>query len=820
MATKDLIFRILGIDQASPTVNRVAAAMDRLGRTGTTSMALLAGSSGAAGTAVAAALGGLPLVFAGLGAVALRESDAVGDAWRDLGETMRVGLAQDASSMEDTFVASAQEIGAAYTQLRPQLEAAFAASTDDVMALTRGVTGFARNAMPGLVTAVQAAGPVTAALGQMMVTLGTTTGEFFAIIATGAPAAATGVTHLGAIIDAVLPAAGSALVALTGVWAEHGDQVARIVARLMAVLGELGGSALPLVSSSLGVTLDVLEGVLVVIGPMADQLGPLIGMWIALSGALRLVGMSRTAVEGVTAAVANFRKEAEASGDRGRGVGKFGAALGGVMGLLGGPWGVAVLGATMLLAHFGRESESAAGDQRSLASALRDSGGAFDANARQALYNSEAYQQVATHVKNAGLSQGEFIDALVAGGDAFDDLKARLHTMDELPEGFRNLSKEARDAFYVQADASQHAAAAMDSLRGIVVGATRDFEREREALYGTTAAMLTAMPGATSLREAMKTLKDETADTSSRVDALNAAWRRLFGISITMEEATAQFEAGLDEIRTSIDGAKEAGSGWMANLISATGQLNITTEAGRTFQAQLVEQGNAYRELAQTSYDTALQQGQSQQQATAATVAATEQRRQQFIAEMLQMGFNANQAQQLANRYLGMPKDVLTTIRAETAQAQSAIDRFIRDNTGRVIGVRVVTSSGPAIKPAGGGMPYMAEGGPVHAGRSYIVGEEGPEIFTPKMAGTVTAHGQSMEVLRNLTQPRPVPPMMSPRMAREAARRELSAAAAAGDDERIVRLLMQALERVSVQMDGRTVGAMQGRQASLIGRTG
>ena len=35
----------------------------------------------------------------------------------------------------------------------------------------------------------------------------------------------------------------------------------------------------------------------------------------------------------------------------------------------------------------------------------------------------------------------------------------------------------------------------------------------------------------------------------------------------------------------------------------------------------------------------------------------------------------------------------------------------------------------------------MAEGGPVRSGRSYLVGEEGPELFTPNRAGSITPNG-------------------------------------------------------------------------------
>ena len=38
---------------------------------------------------------------------------------------------------------------------------------------------------------------------------------------------------------------------------------------------------------------------------------------------------------------------------------------------------------------------------------------------------------------------------------------------------------------------------------------------------------------------------------------------------------------------------------------------------------------------------------------------------------------------------------------------------------------------------------YLAEGGPAQAGESYVVGEKGPEVFTPNVTGTVTANDDS-----------------------------------------------------------------------------
>lgn len=55
-------------------------------------------------------------------------------------------------------------------------------------------------------------------------------------------------------------------------------------------------------------------------------------------------------------------------------------------------------------------------------------------------------------------------------------------------------------------------------------------------------------------------------------------------------------------------------------------------------------------------------------------------------------------------------------------------------------GVNTVT--GVVGIPAIPSIPYLAKGGTAHAGRSYLVGEEGPELFTPGVTGRVTSNEQ------------------------------------------------------------------------------
>jgi phage-related minor tail protein len=56
----------------------------------------------------------------------------------------------------------------------------------------------------------------------------------------------------------------------------------------------------------------------------------------------------------------------------------------------------------------------------------------------------------------------------------------------------------------------------------------------------------------------------------------------------------------------------------------------------------------------------------------------------------------------------------------------------------------VVSSAMAAMLPVGGA---RAEGGPVDAGRSYLVGENGPEMFVPAAGGTIVPNARPSIVL-------------------------------------------------------------------------
>jgi hypothetical protein len=702
MSAKDLIFTILGVDKTSDVLDKVGDSFNDLASKGSSSIKALAASSVAGAAVAAGAITALPLMFAGIGAAALRENALVRGAFADLGNEVRTGLAQDAQPMAATFVDSAEQIRGAFRDLRPELREGFVAAKPHVEALTRGVTTFAREAVPGMVSGVKKAGPVFKGLESFLGDAGRGLGDFFEIVSDGAPGAGAFFEDLGNLTRDVLPSVAEDVVMLTEVWEEHGDQAVRVVADLVDVVGELGSSAMPIASTAMGYGLDVLEGILAVIGPMADQLGPLIGIWMALSVAMRAIGATRGVIDNVSTSVANLREKAgTAAGPTG--LAKVQAVASGLLGVLGGPWGLALTAATIGLAMYGQKSQDAANDQRSLAGALKESAGAFDANARSAILNSEQYKDMRDNVRAAGFTHSELIDAVSRGGSEWDRFKSRVQAVIDAETKYSDNGEAAIVVTSEKGKAAGFLSGQLDDLRNVVSGAEDDFRDEQQAIRGSTDAMNSAVPGSDALREALKVLGKTTAETTERADALNRAWKIMFGEQIGLEEATADYLQGMADLREQIDDTKESVGDWRGALVSADGQINTSTEQGRSLLGNLTQQGDAYRTLAQTAYDTALRQTGSQELATAAAQRAVDERRGQFMAEMQAMGFTEGQARRLADTYLGMPKDVMTFLKLlGVTDFEQQIANMTRDRIVKIV-----------VKSSGASQPYNAAGQPV-----------------------------------------------------------------------------------------------------------
>lgn len=79
----------------------------------------------------------------------------------------------------------------------------------------------------------------------------------------------------------------------------------------------------------------------------------------------------------------------------------------------------------------------------------------------------------------------------------------------------------------------------------------------------------------------------------------------------------------------------------------------------------------------------------------------------------------------------------------------SAFDRIASSSASAAASIRTIASGAAtsAVLGVGGGLLGRASGGPVNAGQTYVVGERGPELFTPGQSGNITPNGASERMM-------------------------------------------------------------------------
>ncbi|OQO89935.1 hypothetical protein B1813_19030 [Saccharomonospora piscinae] len=319
-------------DGATESVERQGRATERVARRANVQFralatAIIAGLPAASSVASGALVGGLGAAFIGVGAIGLRESEALRATWEGLGSTLSDDLADDAAVLEDELVGAADQIDEAFQRLRPQLRAAFAGSEPLVEDFVGSLTDMAERAMPGFVEAIENAGPAVSGFRGLAGQLGQTVGDLAAELSDYSDEAGEGFVHLGDLVDEVLLGIAPILGDLTTLWAEHGDQVADVVGGLLDSLGSITSGALPGFSSALGVALELLSAVLAVIEPIAPALGTMAGAWLAVTAAMKAVGVVRSAVSGVAGSVARLGDSMQNTATKAKGFRAAGAAI-------------------------------------------------------------------------------------------------------------------------------------------------------------------------------------------------------------------------------------------------------------------------------------------------------------------------------------------------------------------------------------------------------------------------------------------------------------------------------------------------------------
>lgn len=347
-----------------------------------------------------------------------------------------------------------------------------------------------------------------------------------------------------------------------------------------------------------------------------------------------------------------IRNSGTAADGAAAGTNRFRSALGGAVGALGGPWGIAITAGIAALGVFAAAKADASQKVMDYTEAIKADSGAIGENTRAVAINALETEGVLGLAEQYGLSLEQVTNAALGNASAMTtvnkEIDRQIAYWDDLDAAGKVSAEQAGDHITQLMELR-------DALNGESTAVTEAVDahgRKTEALGESTDAMAAAAWQTRDLRDALDEL------TESNLSAANAE----LGFQVALDSAT---EAAANNGAT-LDLNTEAGQANRRELINLA-------EATHTQTAAMDENGASAGEL----------------------IVQTRKAREEFIKVADDMGLTADQAVDLANEYLGIPGDVETEI--------------LVNATGKWSSVPVNAD----MSPRGGQSEFFAEGGHV-----------------------------------------------------------------------------------------------------------
>lgn len=380
------------------------------------------------------------------------------------------------------------------------------------------------------------------------------------------------------------------------------------------------------------------------------------------------------------------------------GVGAVGLALGAI-----------VVAGALVVSHF---AEISAGADE-FASTLDKSTGSMTKYSRELVAKKLAESNASDISKIAGVSQKQLTDAVLEGGDALDDIIAKLNSKNTVAGMFDGTSITAGNAV-----------ADIVKVRASVEQGQDQWESYKEGLAEVEAT-------SEEQSESLASLAGAADDTRDSVQELADEIRNFGSAQFDVEEASIAFQQSLADL----DGA----------LVDGAGSLDISTEAGRRTQSALLDVAGAANEFAAAQVATGA--------STESVQGTLEAGRNKIVETRMALGDSAEAAQDYADRLLATPESIETAVKLEKAAAERELyeltrDRYINVTTNFIKGPQAV---GDLLSPnenggmyvngvqafANGGFPsgiYAGRAGGIHkfaeenvGWEAYVSGKPGQE---------------------------------------------------------------------------------------------
>ncbi|MGX1668619.1 phage tail tape measure protein [Streptomyces sp. NPDC055400] len=363
-----------------------------------------------------------------------------------------------------------------------------------------------------------------------------------------------------------------------------------------------------------------------------------------------------------------------------------GGAARGLMGALGGPWGVALaaagVGLSMLASHQQKAAQAAAEHQSrisSLTQALRESNGAVTESVRTAAAQQlmdtkvlDGKERLVDVMKTAGVPIKQLTDAYLSQDDGLGKLQKRMEDVAAI-----NLKPvRGGGVMYNDVGQSAHAAAeALGSVKGEMSQAVKDARDLADVNGSAGRSAADAVGPFGKFSDAMRRLSDTTADADTRARALHDALNILAGGSVNLSAAETRLNRSVSDAAESLKGGVDNAQGYGKSLLSVDGSLSTVTRNGQKLYDLLQGLSTNSADAALAAYQYAEANGKSVPEALQAAQKQMETARESAISTAEGYGLGAEAAAKLADNAGLVPSQV--SILLQTAGMDEAMAELI-----------------------------------------------------------------------------------------------------------------------------------------------
>lgn len=354
--------------------------------------------------------------------------------------------------------------------------------------------------------------------------------------------------------------------------------------------------------------------------------------------------------------------------------------LGGVAGILGGPWAIALTAATIGLSVFFQKQAEAAQRAEAFAGSLDTVTGALTDQTRE-LAKSELskrsnvlwWQDDSTFdlARKFKVNLQDVTDAALGNEGAMKRVNAQIDSHLAGINGDEKTMRGWNDTARVLRDRINESSGALKAGKDI---AKQKSEADGKAADSTDKHAEATKDATAAFEEEQKAASDLKKQLDNLLDTINT----MNGLNQSVEATNARYQASLAGISEEVQKQKDAFENANGTLDGFSLSLDLNTVAGSANRNMLSDVAKAAIDSADAQFrvDAATV---GTERATANYSATLAAQKQAFIDSATAAGFNADEVKALADRVFQMPEKKYLDVLARTDGARNALDKLISD---------------------------------------------------------------------------------------------------------------------------------------------